>query len=129
MRRQKWGIRVWTKLQREEGREKRVRTDDREVGGVRVSAGQVLGDAGVLAGVVGLDGADAEDDRVVAQRDDGDARLDADRPALVRPVDSDRAVALHHLARHRHRLTLAHRLLAEREGVDARRHLQIQAPG
>lgn len=100
----------------------RFPTDDRELGRVLVLSGEVLGDAGVLAGVVGLHGAYAEEDRVFVDRQDGDARLGADGTALVPPVDAHGGVALDHLARHRHRLALAQRVLAERERVDSRRH-------
>lgn len=100
----------------------RFRTDDRELGCVFVLSVEVLGDAGVLAGVVGLHGADAEEDRVFVDRQDGDARLGADGSALVPPVDAHGGVALDHLARHRHRLALAHRVHAERERLDSRRH-------
>lgn len=116
----------YSEREKEDNYESQVRlpTDDRQFGGVFVLSGDVLGDAGVLAGVVGLHGANAEEDRVFVDREDGDARLGADGTALVPPVDADGRVALDHLARHRHRLALAQGVRAERERLDSRRHLQ-----
>ena len=99
-------------------------TDDRQLGGVFVLSSVILGDAGVLAGVVGLHGVNAEDDRVSVDRHNGDARLGADGTALVLPVDADGRVALDHLAWHHRRMALVKGVLAEREGLDSRRHLQ-----